>query len=75
MERSPDNRSIAEALRRLNGSEQKHLIAGIRSMFGCRVLPYNAALCERAWATLSAAQKAAVIRHVLQLYENSRVAS
>jgi hypothetical protein len=75
MKRSKDTESIAHALRRLSFSEQKHLIAGIRSMFGCRVQKYNAVIYEMAWGKMSTPQRAAVIRHVLKLYENFCVSS
>jgi hypothetical protein len=70
-----DTNPLTHALRRLNYAEQRHFIAGVRSMFGCRVQKFTPVIFEMAWEKLATAEREAVIRHVLNLYENFRVPS
>lgn len=73
MGQAPESNPLTQALRRLSYAEQRHLVAGVRSMFGCRVQRYLPVICEMAWNKLSPAEREAVIRHVLKLYESINV--
>jgi hypothetical protein len=73
MKKPTDISPLTRALRRLNYAEQRQVIAGIRSMFGCRVQKFAPVIFEMAWKKLTTAERKSVIRHVLKLYENTSV--
>jgi len=71
MKKLPRTNLLAQSLGLLTYFEQRHLVAGIRALFGCRVQKYNPVIFEMAWGKLNSTQRAAIIRHVLKLYEKS----
>jgi hypothetical protein len=70
MKQPEPNSSLAKAISRLNYMQQRHFVAGVRVIFGCHSLPFNATIFEWAWGKLSDTELEIVIPYILKTFEN-----